>query len=79
MVKTAILESHPYRHPPALQRILRYAALELGSPRSANPFRDASCIGHGWLALWDAPVLSLSNEPDGLVDNKGDRGGSGKT
>jgi len=49
MVKTAIPESHPYRHPPALVRIPRYTALELELPPFASPFCIASRMRKGAL------------------------------
>lgn len=76
---TAIPESHLYRHYPALLRILRYAALELELPPSANPFRLARPVGQDELTNFrDAPAPSLHYEPDGLVDKKGHRGGGGQ-
>jgi hypothetical protein len=72
---TAILESHPYRHYPALSRILRYAALELELLPSANLFRLVTPEGQDELTnLRDVTARSLYYEPDWLVDNKGHRG-----
>ena len=76
---TAILESHLYRHYPAPPRILRYAALELELPPSANLFLLATPVGQNELTNFrDAPARSLHYEPDRLVDNKGHRGGGGQ-
>ncbi len=65
MVKTAIQESHPYRHPPALPRILRYAALELELPPSVRPFCVTSCKRKGGLTRWMyRPFPSLTSPKD---------------
>lgn len=42
VVETAILESHLYRHYPALPRTLRYAALELELPLSVHQLNLAT-------------------------------------
>jgi len=76
--ENAILESHPYRRSRALQRIPRYAALETRT--------TAICLSalryfmhKKWrLRSLDAPALFFLNEPDGLVDNEGHRGGGSK-
>jgi hypothetical protein len=65
MVKTAILESHPYRPPPAFVRILRYAALELELPPSASALCIASCARKGRLSRWmHRPFPSLTSLTD---------------